>query len=91
MTPQQMLDLVKLYENKVSEAIKVVETPQLAHLITMFPEMIVFAEKSLYLAEPEKSKYWQKVNRWLGFVQGVLWTNGIFTIEEMCDHNRSKS
>ena len=27
-----------------------------------------------------------KINRWLGFVQGVLWKEGIFTIDQMRDH-----
>jgi hypothetical protein len=31
-----------------------------------------------------------KANRWLGFVQGFLWPNGFYTIDEMKDHNRSK-
>jgi hypothetical protein len=30
----------------------------------------------------------EKAMRWLGFVQGVLWTNGVFTIDEMRDDNR---
>jgi len=25
--------------------------------------------------------------RWLGFIQGVLWREGVFTIDEMRDHN----
>jgi hypothetical protein len=28
-----------------------------------------------------------KVMRWLGFVQGFLWTSGYFTIEELKEHN----
>ncbi len=28
-----------------------------------------------------------KAHRWLGFLQGVLWTQGIFTIDEMRAHN----
>ena len=30
----------------------------------------------------------EKSFRWLGFVQGFLWTNGDFTISEMKNHNR---
>ena len=29
-----------------------------------------------------------KANLWLGFIQGVLWAEEIFTIQEMRDHNR---
>ena len=30
----------------------------------------------------------EKAHRWLGFLQGILWTQGIYTIEEMRNHNR---
>lgn len=29
----------------------------------------------------------EKAMRWIGFVQGVLWVNQIFTIDEMIMHN----
>lgn len=29
-----------------------------------------------------------KANRWLGFVQGYLWTTGVYSIEEMREHNK---
>ena len=34
---------------------------------------------------------WEKFNRWLGFVQGVFWINGTFTLNQMRTHNRSNS
>src|SRR5208282_2875827 len=27
-----------------------------------------------------------KINRWIGFVQGVLWKEGIYTIDQMREH-----
>lgn len=33
----------------------------------------------------------EKVFRWLGFVQGVLWAEKIYTIAELANHNRSDS
>ncbi len=36
------------------------------------------------LSEFEKDKY----NRWLGFIQGYLWTEGIYTINELREHNK---
>lgn len=30
----------------------------------------------------------QKIHRWLGFIQGVFFTDGIFSIQEMKEHNR---
>ena len=32
----------------------------------------------------------EKANRWLGFIQGVLWTRGIYTIDDMREHNTAK-
>jgi len=32
----------------------------------------------------------EKAFRWLGFVQGCLFKDGIYTIKELKDHNRSK-
>lgn len=31
---------------------------------------------------------WDKANRWLGFLQGVFWTQGTYTLDQMRDHNR---
>ncbi len=30
----------------------------------------------------------EKFQRWLGFMQGVFWVEGVFTLDEMRDHNR---
>ena len=30
-----------------------------------------------------------KAFRWLGFIQGVLWMHGLYTIDELRDHNLS--
>ena len=30
----------------------------------------------------------EKVMRWLGFTQGCLWVHGIYSIDELGDHNR---
>jgi len=32
----------------------------------------------------------EKAMRWLGFVQGIFYTEGIYTIEEMKHHNKPK-
>lgn len=31
----------------------------------------------------------EKAQLWLGFVQGVLWTNALYSLEELKSHNRS--
>ena len=38
----------------------------------------------------ETDNGFEKANRWLGFVQGVLWVSGVYSIDDMRDDNRSK-
>ena len=54
---------------------------QLRHLQTMIPKAIGFFQEGRR----------EKGFRWLGFIQGVLWTQGVYTIEEMKNHNRPDS
>jgi hypothetical protein len=51
---------------------------QLLHVRQMIPKTIQF----LYDQRIEKAM------RWLGFIQGALWSHNIYTIEEMKNHNK---
>jgi len=33
---------------------------------------------------------WQKTHRWIGFIQGLLFMGGVFSISEIKDHNAGK-
>jgi len=50
------------------------------HLLEMIIEILHFIEESNM----------DKVNRWLGFIQGVLWMLNDFKLEDLKDHNRSE-
>ena len=50
----------------------------LAHCYGMLDEMEVFMQEGRM----------EKVFRWLGFIQGCLYTTGVYTLEEMQNHNR---
>jgi len=50
----------------------------LNHLLSMLPAMESFAK------EGRREKFF----RWLGFMQGVLWSLGEFSLNELRDHNR---
>ena len=50
----------------------------LAHCHNMLDQMEIFIQEGRM----------DKVFRWLGFIQGVLWAAGIYTVEEMANHNR---
>lgn len=50
----------------------------LAHLRTMFPKMVQFVSEDKI----------EKAMRWLGFVQGVLWVCGVYTLDQLKADNR---
>jgi len=52
----------------------------LAHCYGMFDEMEAFLKEGRM----------DKVFRWLGFIQGCLWRSGIYTVEELKNHNRPR-
>lgn len=49
----------------------------LEHCHAMLDKMEVFIEENRI----------DKVFRWLGFIQGVLWSQGIYTLTELTGHN----
>lgn len=52
--------------------------PKLRHLIEMIPQIRVFLDEDRR----------DKAMRWLGFIQGTLEAKGVYTIEEMANHNK---
>ena len=51
----------------------------LNHLLLMLPKMEAF------IIEGRRGKFF----RWLGFIQGVLWILGFFSLNDLRDHNFS--
>lgn len=62
------------------------ENPQrmLAHGYGMLDQM----EEFLLEAESGNVGELRKANRWLGFVQAILWGTHVYTLEQLKDHNR---
>jgi hypothetical protein len=77
MTKEHVEKVLDLYEHTLSLRAYSFKPPV---LLTMFPLM----RKML-----ENPNDWDKLMRWLGFVQGVYWSDGTFTIDQMRDHNRA--
>ncbi len=49
----------------------------LNHSLSMIPQM------TLFIKENKQEKF----SRWLGFIQGILFSCGIFTLNELREHN----
>lgn len=78
MDDTQYLAALDRYWTHVTDLELKQPSPTGAHLLTMIPEM------RLMIAEGRR----EKAMRWLGFMQGVLWVSGEYTLDELKDHNR---
>jgi low affinity Fe/Cu permease len=67
-----------LDERMAHHQVVTIRHEQLHHVRQMIPKTIQF----LYDQRREKAM------RWLGFIQGALWSHGIYSIEEMKQHNK---
>ncbi len=99
MEPEQVLEVIKLYRDVLGfaggEAKEAdyeeypTEWEQTCHLINMCDRMEEMVTKMLAPRyDPDNDAEWEKLNRWLGFIQGVLWSQGVYKLSEMRDHNR---
>lgn len=73
MTDEKLNEILNLYEFKLKSLIG----NQAEHLKTMIPKIREFILMGRY----------DKTMRWLGFMQGVLWANGVYELEELKRHN----
>jgi hypothetical protein len=94
MTAAKVSEMLELYEERLwAQGVVALRAPHdlvldladlagrnidLAHCLEMIPEIRGFLKQGRM----------EKTFRWLGFLQGVLWTAGIFSIDELKNHNR---
>ena len=82
MTKEQIIQVCQKYEQILIDNEKTKEfsdkNGELSHIKWMVTEI------PKYIKEDRM----EKVHRWLGFVQGVLWCNEIMSIREMKNDNR---
>jgi hypothetical protein len=89
MTDAKVLEVLKVYRQSFEargvakrrsppEAQAAAQIDRLAHLHWMLDEIESF------LAAGRR----EKAMRWLGFIQGCLWADGLYTVAEMKDQNR---
>lgn len=97
MTPEKVLEVIGVYREffedqevpkvKLSEeqfdeimfiSFEGDEKTMLAHCHQMLDGMEVFV----------REERMEKCFRWLGFIQGVLWSSGNFDLNELKNHNR---
>lgn len=92
MTLEQIKNLLDNYELKLAEinacdeeilSKAYIQKSHIEHAVGMIPKMRAMIDPFPDLPVPDK------FHRWLGFLQGVLYCNGIYTVDEMREHNRN--
>jgi len=75
MKEEKIINACKKYEKDLKELYTDSDLHHVQWMVSQVPN---------FLKEGRK----EKANRWLGFIQGVLWAKKIYTIDEMKEHNR---
>lgn len=89
MTPEKIRKVLSVYGKKFEElgipkeqfaanSYVISDSQCLAHCRAMIDQIDVFLNENRM----------DKAFRWLGFIQGCLWKAGIYSIEELKNHNR---
>ncbi len=89
MTPEKVLQVIETYRQLfIERGIGKTDYPHdeflehvevgLDHCHGMLDNMVDFVREGRM----------EKVFRWLGFIQGVLWSNRVYTLTDLKNHNR---
>lgn len=87
MTDKKINKVLDLYEARLKQIATAgpdavsdagINANDMKHVRDMIPKMRKFLEQGRR----------EKTFRWLGFMQGVFFSNGIYTVEAMANHNR---
>ncbi len=92
MTAEQIRLLLKSYFETITVQTGG-EGPKAAHYDIRQPLRLMALRHCLHMCKQieqllEDEEH-LKAHRWLGFVQGVLWMAGVFSINDMRKHNKS--
>lgn len=92
MKSQQIIDLMDSYELKLGmPAVELIGQNQKYYELSSLDVL----KNAQYMAGRIKqltgSGDLEKANRWLGFLQGIMWTQNIYTINEMRNQNRPEN
>ncbi len=89
MTDKKLCDLFALYllETKRLEATRMSGNTRRAYVqqdVVLHHINWMCVEAMVFVADGRR----EKAMRWLGFIQGVMFSEGIFTINELANHSR---
>ena len=96
MTPNKMREVIEHYRSLLSLIPEgegpYASNPSPREALAHVHGMLGRVERQLDSCQSEAgySEDWEKANRWLGFIQGVLWLHGDYTLDQLRGHNRTE-
>jgi hypothetical protein len=86
MSPEKIKELMHYYARALQvdpvrgdpAALNRDKDADMRHLVWMCGQVIEFVN----------TQRMAKANRWIGFIQGVMWSYGVMTIDQMRQHNK---
>ncbi len=95
MTSEKLLQVIHRYEEKLVSLgalpIPLHSNARLGFLVIFFRKKFVIdhlynmtSQMRTFVSEDNR----EKLMRWLGFMQGVLWVLGVYSLDELKNHNR---
>lgn len=96
MTREQVIDVSLTYERTIAQKGIEAKLDSSVNAMRLAPNDTQIKLQHVAWMCQEIRKFAQdndldRANRWLGFAQGVLWSEGLYTIADMREHNRSKA
>jgi hypothetical protein len=92
MTPEKVLEVIGRYraflQDVPPELGPVHDSPCPRRAMSHLHHMLDRLEAMVTGNEEGVPRDIEKAMRWLGFIQGVLWLHGDFTLDQMKEHNR---
>lgn len=89
MDQKQVIDIIATYQRLFDDV------PLVCHSSERYPMSKEVSEHCAWMLSQMKQMAengeTDKLDRWLGFVQGLLWSYHFYSIDEMQEHNRSKT
>ena len=92
MTENQVLAVLDLIDKRMHRSFPEAAPKQYPHLIPAYEaEETTWRDHVLWMTQNTRdliqNKRIEKAMRWLGFIQGILWAQKVYTIEDMKNHN----
>lgn len=84
MTGEMVKQVCDLYTAKAKTAFRERFPEKKSHAVDY---AITMCEKTKGFIDEGRT---EKAMRWLGFIQGVFWTEGVYSIDEMRAHNTTQ-